>query len=698
MLETLSLKPVYDSSEDSLITDLFIPLLSNSKNYYRGVGFFTSGWLKLAARGLVELISNDGKGHIIMSPILKEDDWKALKLGNDAVDDYILKKVLEESVNDISVSLEKDTLNALAWMIAEGLLEFKFAINRDFNSIGDYHDKVGIFIDENNKRVAIHGSFNDTYKGSLNGEAFSVFKSWQEGQLPFVDIHHTRVMDLWEGTNKQFRTVRIPSAIKEQIIKLRVTNVPPYAKSIITNSFDIQENNDVIELYDFQENAIKNWVANNYRGVLEMATGTGKTFTSLIAANRLFKQKKNLALIIIVPFLHLVQQWEENCRKIGFKAILCSSKNKNWNYTLKIKIQDFNFDIISNLCIIAVQDTASTENFHKIVKKLSEKDTMIIGDEVHNLGAQNYRKALINNTQYRLGLSATPHRWYDEEGTKQIFNFFGDICFTFALEEAIGRYLTPYVYYPICVHFTDSEEELYSEINKRISMLVNKSNKTTIEEERLKKLLNDRAEIINKAENKIREMENILKRKKDKNNKELNNTLIYFPPGTHKDVLKRTASLGVRCHDFVYETKLETRQKILKDFDEAHLQALIAIKCLDEGVDVPSTKIAFFLASTTNPREFVQRRGRVLRKHKNKEKAVIYDFFVVPKEKSIKYKRKSDKNLIKRQLPRFAEFSSSALNEFKARETLFNLLDHYDILHLMDKKPWEVYHENKNDL
>jgi hypothetical protein len=199
MLKELILYPVYDSAEYNLINDLIVPLLSNSNSYRRGVGFFTSGWLKLASQGLVQLINNGGKAQIILSPIMEKKDWRHFSL-EVARRDEILKDSLLINIENIADGLEKETLNTLSWMIADNILEFKFAVPVDWMQGGDYHDKVALFVDAVGDKVAIHGSFNDSIKGSLNGEAFSVFKSWVEGHIPFVEQHEndTTTLESWQ--------------------------------------------------------------------------------------------------------------------------------------------------------------------------------------------------------------------------------------------------------------------------------------------------------------------------------------------------------------------------------------------------------------------------------------------------------------------------------------------------------------------
>ena len=453
MLRSLNLLPVYDSAEYDLVQDLMVPLLGNSTLYLRGVGFFTSGWLRLAAEGLAQLIENGGEARIVLSPVLETSDWEAFQFGEEAKHNETLKRILEKNIDDIATALERDTLNALAWMIADHVLEFRFAVVRDSSSGGDYHDKVAVFVDAQGDTVAIHGSYNDSIKGTLNGEAFSVFKSWEDGQQPFVEQHRKRLTELWTGDNRQFRIFTVPEAARQKFIRLRTTDYPPYHLAprtpfhlaAIPNKPDCP-----VRLYPYQEEAIQYWITASCQGVFEMATGTGKTFTSLACAINRYRTIGRIALVVLVPYLHLMDQWKVECEKFGFRPTLCSGVHGKWHLAVKSRIQDFNIKALDHLCLLAVHDTASTERFSKATRGLRPEHTMVIGDEVHGLGAQVLRRAMIPNASMRLGLSATPRRWFDDEGTEAIFWYFGSVCFEYPLEKAIGKYLSPYEYMRLC--------------------------------------------------------------------------------------------------------------------------------------------------------------------------------------------------------------------------------------------------------
>ena len=701
-LRDLNLLPVYDSEGNDLIRDLQVPLLAHSKDYLRGVGFFTSGWLRLAAQGMASFVEAGGLARVVLSPILEKADWDALKQGEKAKYDNVLLEILSRNITSLTETLEKDTRNALAWMVADCKLEFRFALPRDHMSRGDYHDKVGVFTDNNGDMVAIHGSFNDSIKASFNGEAFSVFKSWEYGQAPYVEMHRCRLEALWSNQNKQFKVYRIPEAIRDQFIQLRTSATAPYAQSASESrhvEFIDKGPNCSIKLHDYQSIAIEKWCQANCRGIFEMATGTGKTITSLAAAVKKYHDNRRLAVIILVPYLHLLEQWGKNCRQFGFTPIYCSGNHERWQIEVKTAIQDFNIGSRRHLCILAVHKTAATEKFAGAIVRLPTKDTLIIGDEVHGLGAPHLRKALTERACLRLGLSATPRRWFDEEGTAVIYDYFGATCFEYTLDQAIGEFLTPYKYYPQLVNLTNEESNNYEFLTQKIIRIAGNKKKKAESEEQLKKLLLQRSRIISAAQEKLptllRLFRNMLEENK-KNGVVPKGILVYCAPGTHKEILRAVANTGLRCHEFVHNVSLPEREKILIDFENGNIQVLVAIKCLDEGVDIPATKTAFILASSTNPREFVQRRGRILRRSKGKDCALIYDFLVVPSKERLNLNLNADIGILRREMPRFAEFASSSINQFQARAVLRDMLDQVEMLNLLDEKPWDIYHALKN--
>lgn len=698
MLKDLSLRAVYDSAECELVQDLIVPLMRESIRYDRGVGFFTSGWLTVAFKGLVELAENEGKARIITSPMISKSDLEAMEKGNDAKNSELLYKILSKAIEDIEKTLQEDPLNALAWLIADGLLEVKFAVPQGKLSGGDFHDKFAIFEDAEGDKVAIHGSFNDSIHGTLNGESFSVFKLWEAGQEEYVRVHENRFFDLWNSQNKMFKVFDIPDAIRKKIIQYRKYDRPYKIKQQNVEGVEhlISDKAIAIKLRDYQEQAISSWEENNRVGIFEMATGTGKTITSLFCAKKVLDDEGVIALVVVVPYLHLISQWNKEMKSLGFNPILCSSENNNWERRVSLKIQDYNLGMIKKFSIVVSHATAATDNFQEKLSQIKKNSTMVIFDEVHGLGSPKMRRALSEHIDFKLGLSATPDRWFDSEGSKKLREYFSKVCFSFSLEDAIEKgFLVPYKYIPHIIEMSEEEFQKYYSLTIIISRLMSQGEEED-SDSKLKSLLRKRSALINKAEGKEVQLIRILE-KAVKEGEDISKTLFYCSVGTHKDILRLVASIGIKAREFVYDVANEEREEILRQFSEGFIQAIVAIKCLDEGVDIPVTEKAFILASTTNPREFVQRRGRILRKATGKKEAEIHDFIVVPplsfedSESLIEIKR----SILKREMPRFAEFSGAAKNEFESRSVIKEVLDQFKLAYLMDYKPWDIYAENR---
>jgi len=697
MLRTLPLEPVYDSAEHDIIQDFMVPCLAVSTEYTRGVGFFSSGWLRLAASGVVGLVENGGRATFIVSPILSEADWEAIRLGTAARDNPAIKQVLEQSVQDLERSLQEETRNTLAWLVADDVLHFLIAVPRE--SEGDYHDKVGLFVDAEGDKVAFHGSFNDSVKGSLNGEAFSIFCSWDQGQNIYVAKHEERLRSLAQNRNAQFEVFSIPDAAKEALIRLRTTRFRPYRlnsqRDFGRAVADIATPVCPYTLRPYQELAVERWLQNDCRGLLEMATGTGKTITALAGAAAAYTQRERQALVVLVPYLHLLEQWEVEARSFGYDPVLCSSAHQRWYPRASSRIDDFNINAITHTCLLAVHATAAGELFQKLLSRVPGESLLLIADEAHALGADKLRNALSPDAGMRLGLSATPRRWFDELGTGVLLNYFSGIVYEFPLEEAIGLYLTPYDYHPVPVELTAEEMTRYQELSARIALAAKRAETDENEQIRLERLLLERAGLVWRARNKLPVLLELVTRIKDEAKERaepLSHMLIYCAPGEHSAVLRQVSSLGLRCHEFVHSVSLRDRREVLEAFATGDIQVLVAIKCLDEGVDVPSTRTAVFMASTTNPREFVQRRGRILRRSRGKSVAVIFDLVVTP-PKPARAWQDAGRSLLRREMPRFAEFSSAARNQYAARRVVRDVLDEYGLLHLLDERPWDIYRD-----
>ncbi len=438
---------------------------------------------------------------------------------------------------------------------------------------------------------------------------------------------------------------------------------------------------DWLEPRDYQTAAVQSWMKQQGQGVLHMATGTGKTITSLLAASRLAKlQGDRLALIVAAPYQHLVDQWVSELDNFGITPLRAYKSRTSWTDQLASQFTEFATEARNVVAVVTTHTTFGSDHFQKLLTRLDGAETLLIADEVHHLGAPHLRDQLPQSIRARLGLSATPNRWYDDDGTDAIMSYFSNgVVFEFGLEEAINHgYLCEYYYVPHIIHLTEEEAEKYlalsRAIGKRMGHVSGDIGDVDLQDdEQLKQLLFKRARLVGVAENKLSKLRSLIRRSGD-----IHHTLVYCSDGqiqAEGDATKRQLDtvtrmlgkeFGLKTHKFTYEENQSTRERLLEDFEEGALDALVAIRCLDEGVDVPATETAFVLASSSNPRQFVQRRGRILRPHPSKNNAVIHDFIVSPPSDIRLGESNSvfnlERRLVQKELQRASTFAEAAKN------------------------------------
>lgn len=671
-----------DTSGADLMREFFVPALSRATFYDRAVGYFSSGWLRAASVGMERFAAGGGRGRWITSPILTESDWDALQTGDAARTDPIMREALERAISDLSKTLRGDTLSALAWMVADEVLTFKLALPRNKLERGNFHDKFGIFTDLDGNRMSFNGSY-DSIQGTRNYESIKVFCSWQPSFELLVTADAQRFERLWENTDPNLHVLDLPEAAREQILRLR-TEERPYPEPAWKRKCVIGEPAAAyhpvrprmppsIVLRDYQEEAITAWLDNDCRGLLEMATGTGKTITALATSVRMYEREGRLAVVIAVPYQHLVDQWRKEAETFGYRSILAYQSKSRWLDELHQQILEYNAGYRSFLSVITTHATFIGDEFQDAIRRLG-KGSLLVADEAHHLGAERSRQSYPANVPFRLALSATPDRWFDDTGTSLLRAYFGETVFAFPLEKAIGASLTPYYYHPHLVPLTDEELEGYEELSVKIARLIIREDEQG--QQALKMLLLRRAELLNKAGNKLKVLSDLV----DEQDR-IEQTLFYCAPGQIDDVVRLLGwEKGLQVRRFTAEESPRERKRLLTDFASGDLQALAAMRCLDEGVDVPSTRTAFILASSSNPREFIQRRGRILRKAPGKEFSVVHDLIAVPPSSPGSPTSGAERAIIRGELRRFKEFADLALNKHQALGRIWEVAGRYGLL------------------
>lgn len=720
-LQDLEIKQSYRSGTGNIPKAFYIPLLGQAVLYKRAVGFFSSTVLSKIYTGISALANKGGTIQLVASPKLSEEDLEAIRCGykrRDAVMRDAVLRELTEPRNDF----EKRCLNQLANLIADGILDIKIAVTEKNNKIGMYHEKMGLITDDEGNTVAFSGSMNESLTAvSLNYEAIDVFCSWKSGeQCERVVDKQAAFSAIWNNTEPDITVFNFPELTDEIIQRYKCEAVERY------ESYDEEGDEDEPPLtetnrtgaiapawlikawqsdYAYQKVAIDEWERNGFQGIFDMATGTGKTFTGLGALARLCDAVNDrLAAIIVAPYQHLVEQWVEDIVRFQINPIIgySASAQRDWpkrlenairNQKLKVRGKEF-------FCFICTNATFKSDKVQRLLEKV-RGDMLIMVDEAHNFGAEGLSQYLSGRYNYRLALSATLERHNDEEGTARLYAFFGEKCIEYPLERAIDeKKLTRYKYFPILTTLSEPELVQYSQLSYEMSkcLIYGKDGKRKLSEHG-KRLALKRARLVGGAADKIKQFEEqVQPYLHDKH------ILVYcgattllldtqdFTDTNDEDIRQIDAvtdllgnQLGMNVAQFTSREDVQKREVLKREFAEGRtLQALVAIKCLDEGVNIPKIKVAFILASTTNPKEYIQRRGRVLRLAEGKEFAEIYDFIALPRpldevHSLTEEQRKRELTLVKNELGRAKEFARLAMNMAYAESIIDSVKEAYSI-------------------
>ena len=728
----------------------FSDCLCNATRFDLMLGFFSSSAISILANGFATFLYNGGKMRLIINDILTENDKNAIAKGINSemsLPYFDLSDI--ENIYETLSERDKHFFDCISWLIRNNRIEIKIILPQE--GLGISHTKSGVFYDGINV-VGFDGSCNFSRTALIdNIESLTVSCDW-DGSIEIAKINAIQ-KEIEQIIQEKDTTV---SYVSVENIKTQLTNIAENKSltDLLESEYNILQKHSqhitsvsihkalekakdrleaIIEKVkntnkcestftisnpcfpypsgprEYQIAAFENWKSNTQKGLFAMATGTGKTITSLNCLLEIYKKTGCYKALILVPTITLVEQWEKECAKFNFgNVIKVCSKYSGWQSSLSnIRMLELsNPDNKQSYIIISTYASfIRSDNFIEL-NQLPKKKLLLIADEAHNMGSGRIVKRL-NDIKYlrRIGLSATPERQFDEEGNIRLMDFFGcDSSYTFeySMEEAIQKgALCKYYYYPHLVKLTDDEMAEYIELSHRIAKIINREDEDS--KEILKRLLLKRKQIIHKARNKKDVFRNILKEHLDKTGT-LKYTLVYVPEGNKPDdytadifdsydtikddedtvhLINEYTSIvrDLNPHIVVRQFTSESsdRDAMLKDFANGSIDVLTSMKCLDEGVDVPRSELAIFCASTGNPRQFIQRRGRVLRTHKEKRFAVIHDLVVIPDNNFDPSCQEIEKNLVSNEIRRVRDFAILSENCNDTLNVLDNILEQYQI-------------------
>lgn len=731
----------------------FSEALCNATQFDIKLGFFSSSAINVLSDGFATFLYNGGRMRMIINDILSINDRNAIMAGEeDAVVPFFdLQNIVK--VKQILSERDKHFFECLAWLIRNERLDIKIVVPKEGEGIA--HSKCGLFSDGLN-RVAFDGSCNFSRTALIdNLESLTAFCDWDgQGDVYKIDdiaedfertfsgndnsVIYLKADDVKAGISANFKHKEIGELIRDEqnLISKRlnsnfsqnIQDVLNKAKRKVESIIQKLEGQGIAisnereprfpfdEPRDYQKQAYENWKANGQKGLFAMATGTGKTLTSLNCLLNIYRKFNFYKALILVPTITLVDQWEDECKKFHFKHIIkVSSKNPNWKSevdAIKLK-EDFNVsdEEISFIIIATYASFARESIFHELVSfsKRTCRQLLLIADEAHNMGAGRILDRL-SGVKFlrRIGLSATPERQFDDAGNRAILDFFGcqdGYTFEYNMQEAIDNgFLCRYRYFPHLVRLDDLEMAEYVRISLQLAKFFNADNESfPTSDEMLMRLLLKRKRIVHKAKNKEYIFRQIIQnRYAEKGN--LKYTLVYVPEGAKPD--DNTSDMFdmsevVESDDYTenlidtytqivqnvsntttvkkFTSGIKDRNDILDKYAKGEIEVLTSMKCLDEGVDVPRSELAIFCASTGNPRQFIQRRGRILRRHPDKHMAVIHDLVVAPEISIGQECYNMERSLLKGELKRVRDFAVLSENADYAYTELEEVLSYYNL-------------------
>ena len=624
-LKDLNLQFQYRSEDDDIVRDFYQKIIKVSVEYKRAVGYFSTQSLLLLGDAIDDFMARNGRMKLIASPNLSSEDIELIKNGYEKRKQFIEARVLSSLVIPED-DLSKQQLSKIERMITLGMLDIRIAFR---NSQGIFHEKIGIVTDNNNDKVAFNGSINETHNGYCNNfESVDLYFSWDERDNMRIALKEKNFDMLWNNKTNNLEVYDFNEAIKRRLISYQKEGLLPIIEEEpSTYSIDFNEPSIPTELRDkirpYQLEAFSQWVANDYQGILQMATGTGKTITACYSLVQLYKEMKKenqkQIVIILAPYKHLVDQWVNELSRFSYEPFKVYSDITNWDKTLQREYQRLNLDSKRNhLSIVTTNDSFKSERFQKILKVLKQRhEVVLVADEAHNLGAESTFRNLPKDVKYRLGLTATPIRHNDESGTQKLIDYFNKIVFKYDLEDAINNgYLTPYYYYPILVYLDEVESDRYYNILSEFKgYSLNELKRLARTNSDFKEVIRLTYQIADGSINKFKAFKKKIREFKDTYYNLIYCTSVAINDGENKFPIKQIEAanvfmgkeLNMRVHTFTAQEDILTRQSLIERFTTGNdLQGLVAIKCLDEGVDIPATRRAFILSSTTNEKQFIQ--------------------------------------------------------------------------------------------
>ena len=668
--QALQLQRHYDSDSTDVLQEFYRPLLKDAQRYDRAVGYFSSSTFRSCAAELASFIGQGGKIRLIIGCLTQPADIAALQAGEEGLEEREKQEIRQE-LEKYLLELEGEDPKAaqtFSKMVAAGIAQIKFAVREK----GIYHEKFGIFEDELGIKVAFIGSLNETSAAlshGFNHESISVYQSLEpEIYAAYGRDLENRFENLWEGRANKTRIYELDQESLELIKKVATNQIVEPSDGVQRTLARLPEK---FELRDYQNEAIAKWKANRYQGILAMATGTGKTLTAIGAIKRFRDAVRGGLVVVTVPYQNLAVQWIDALQDQGIETIAVFDNYRGWYDQVKALFMGSLYsDTINMPCLVCVERTFKDERFQgliSILKDAKQKNHLLVVDECHHFNGPDHIRKLPEVFKLRLGLSATPYDQFDgHDDDRHLEKYFGPIVYEFSLGRAIQEgFLTKYRFHILACELDEDETAQYEELTLKIVRIAGSDESFTPETwAKVQPLMLARSRIVGAAKHKLSKLRSHLEIEGRKPY-----SLFYCGDGSVEEdgeklrqieaVSELLHSLGWRSSRITASESLQTREALLDRLRSQAIDAVVSIKVLDEGIDVPACQRAYLLASQSSDRQGIQRRGRVLRKSEGKDVADLFDFIVVGAATDAK----TFKKLAAKEIRRAYQFARDSINK-----------------------------------
>lgn len=724
-LRDIEWKTTYSTDKDDLVAAFYQPCLGHSTAYWRGVGYFSSKVLALISPAIEQFYDQNGEMRIVASPALSEKDRATIRaaykkraegeqLQKDETVIACLRRYLDPS--RLASSEERLRLQLLSGMIRDGLLDLRIAVRaHDDGDVSLYHEKIGVFADEREDYVTFNGSPNESWNGwVLNVESFALHRSWGP-EAGHARSERSLFQQTWDEERPGVALFQLDDAVTSELFKRFPPLDPDDAKRGGASSFRLPDRSagegpdlgmtypDFLAdgLRDYQQTCVDNWFQAGCRGTFALATGTGKTVIALAAARRFAEENaqngESTLVLVVVPTKDLAGQWQRNARSFKFPTTICNSDEPGWPAKLTTAVSGLQGSEPGVWCAIVTADTMTGDRWKPLSAGIDALDgnLLVVGDEMHSLGTQRRLGRLPASdgpSVGRIGLSATPRRHNDEDGTEELLDYFGDVLASVDIAEAIQLgALTPYMYNPVIVRLNNDEQEKFDSLSREIGKAWQSSAGDGEKFYRIAgRHLSERSKLQSHAEEKTQKGLELVEAGPARKYQ-----ILYTGEGAHPltgtvqidHFVAEFRKAGMSANKYDYQTSADQRRMNLDMFRSGDLDVLVAMKCLDEGIDIPEARRGVILASTQNPRQFVQRRGRLLRIAPGKERAELVDVLCLPARPLDRASEayRSERSLVARELTRALELAEAATNgRYAPPEALTEIMAAYDLIELTE--------------